>query len=271
MAAIRYIDESKFLGRETVEYVRLANDSLLAIKQLEDGIKNPRPGRSSEDVERGRRSHELAIQLHRDELNRYAAKVEELNAQYGPRQGWSTQNSRQAVDHLREVTAEAAPEGPATLAAPAPADVPTESLGLTDVEPKPVSAAPSGPDQPQPDAGPAEPLPTLHGQQVTLGDDFATNRNLSMPLTTQDFGEKAGPLATTPPKPDPGQTHFLPETPGNALADPGTRPADCSRRPSRGPAFHGTHDRGAVPPGRFRPGSGRGNGPGSHPGGTVGG
>ena len=239
MATIRYIDESKFLGRETVEYVRLANDAILAIKQLEDGIKNPRPGWASEDVERGRRSHELAIQLHRDELNRYAAKVEELNAQYGPRQGWSTQNSRQAVDHLRGVTAEALPEGPATLAAPAPGYVPTESLGLTDVEPKPVSAAPSGPNQPQPDAGPAEPLPTRHGQQVTLGEDFATNRNLSMPLTTQDFGEKAGPLTSPPPKPDPGQTHFLPETPGNALADPKPAPPTVPDAPAEAPLFAG--------------------------------
>ena len=77
---------------------------------------------------------------------------------------------------------------------------------------------------PQPEEGPPKPLPTLHGQQVTLGEDFATNRNLSMPLTTQDFGEKAGPLTTTPPKLDPGQSHFLPETPGNALADPELAP-----------------------------------------------
>ena len=78
---------------------------------------------------------------------------------------------------------------------------------------------------PQPEEGPPKPLPTLHGQQVTLGEDFATNRNLSMPLATQDFGEKAGPLTSPPPKLDPGQTHFLPETPGNALADPELAPS----------------------------------------------
>ena len=92
---------------------------------------------------------------------------------------------------------------------------------------------------PQPEEGPPKPLPTLHGQQVTLGDGFATNRNLSMPLTTQDFGEKAGPLATTPPKPDPGQTHFLPETPGNALADPEPAPPTVPDAPAEGPLFTG--------------------------------
>ena len=379
MAAIRYIDESKFLGRETVEYVRLANDAILAIKQLEDGIKNPRPGWSSEDVERGRRSHELAIQLHRDELNRYAAKVEELNAQYGPRQGWSTQNSRQAVEHLQEVVGEAIPQGRATggkltyrerrerrmnqrdewahkreakaeetgerlesmkqgiggydpndnsghefrrldqklrndvemsklhrqsadaldreMRHSVYSDDPdargqlaerianlkqerdrwkeinvyirahgtTEGLTLAEEEQrvidkvqrdmghmpgylaKAISRSISkrtaeinrqqkrletlpevnseNPPPPSREDSAAGLLPTLHGQQVTLGDSFATNRNLSMPLTTQDFGEKAGPITTPPPKLDPGQSHFLPEAPGNALAEPEPAPS----------------------------------------------
>ena len=85
---------------------------------------------------------------------------------------------------------------------------------------------------PQPEEGPPKPLPTLHGQQVTLGDGFATNRNLSMPLTTQDFGEKAGPLASPPPKLDPGQTHFLPETPGDVLADPKPAPPTAPDPPA---------------------------------------
>ena len=371
---MRYIDESKFLGRETVEYVRLTNDSIRAIRQLENEIKNPPPGLSDEAKALGKQAQERSLAFNKAELERYADKVEELNAQYGPQQGWSTQNSRQAVEHLRGVIAEAIPQGRATgekftyrerrerrmnqrdewahkreakaeetgerlesmkqgiggydpndnsghefrrldqnlrndvemskrhrqaadaldremrhsvysddpdardqlaerighleqerdrwkeINAYIRAHGTTEGLSLAEEEqrvidkvhrdmghvpgylakaisrsiskrtaeinrqqkrletlPEVNSESPSPPSREDPAAGP---LPTLHGQQVTLGQDFATNRNLSMPLTTQDFGEKAGPITTPPPKLDPGQTHFLPEAPGNVLADP---------------------------------------------------
>ena len=76
----------------------------------------------------------------------------------------------------------------------------------------------------QAETGPTEPPSTLRGGQVTLGNDFATNRSREMPMASQDFGDKGPPLTTPPVKLDPDQTHFLPDAPGDALAAPEPRP-----------------------------------------------
>ena len=55
-----------------------------------------------------------------------------------------------------------------------------------------------------------EPPSNLQAQQFTLGDDFATNRNLAFTVASPDLGEMPGPLTAPPKKPDPNQ-FSLPE------------------------------------------------------------
>ena len=79
-----------------------------------------------------------------------------------------------------------------------------------------LAAAPA----PPPETGPrlaetartADPVPSLPGRQATLGTEFATGRNLPLPVVSRDFGEKRGPLTVPPAQPEPDQ-FALPETP----------------------------------------------------------
>ena len=63
---------------------------------------------------------------------------------------------------------------------------------------------------------PAAPVVPV-GQQADLGNDFATNAQVDMVMPSFDKGPKPGPLSTAPDVPDPGQSHFIPETAGNVL------------------------------------------------------
>ena len=57
---------------------------------------------------------------------------------------------------------------------------------------------------------PGEPPAILAGQQSVLGDDFATNRTLSMEMPSFDKGAKVGPMAPPPAQSDPRQTALEP-------------------------------------------------------------
>ena len=70
---------------------------------------------------------------------------------------------------------------------------------------QPLSAQPLEP-KPIPPEAPAMPV----GQQSVLGNDFATNRTLSMEMPSFDKGAKAGPMARPPAQSDPRQTALEP-------------------------------------------------------------
>ena len=70
---------------------------------------------------------------------------------------------------------------------------------------QPLASQPSEP-QPTPAAAPVLPV----GQQSVLGNDFATNRTLSMEMPSFDKGAKAGPMAPPPAQSDPRQTALEP-------------------------------------------------------------
>ena len=70
---------------------------------------------------------------------------------------------------------------------------------------QPLAAQPSEPKSIPPEA-PALPV----GQQSVLGNDFATNRTLSMEMPSFDKGAKAGPMTSPPAQPDPRQTALEP-------------------------------------------------------------
>ena len=76
----------------------------------------------------------------------------------------------------------------------------------------------------QPQAIPAEAPALPVGQQSVLGNDFATNRTLSMEMPSFDKGAKAGPMIPPPAQSDPRQTALepppvpQPRAPASALA-----------------------------------------------------
>ena len=70
---------------------------------------------------------------------------------------------------------------------------------------QPLAAQPSEP-KPIPQEAPALPA----GQQSVLGNDFATNRTLSMEMPSFDKGAKAGPMTPPPAQTDPRQTALEP-------------------------------------------------------------
>ena len=85
---------------------------------------------------------------------------------------------------------------------------------------QPLSAPTATEPKPIPAEAPALPV----GQQSVLGNDFATNRTLSMEMPSFDKGARAGPMAPPPAQSDPRQTALeppaepQPRAPASALA-----------------------------------------------------
>ena len=71
--------------------------------------------------------------------------------------------------------------------------------------------------------------PSIPDQQATLGDAFATNRNLGFNLESQDFGGAPEALTDVRPTPDPRQTSFAADPAREPVPEPTPEPARQGR------------------------------------------
>ena len=120
----------------------------------------------------------------------------------------------QAVDYLRPYLESYLEDNGEALRAD------LEARGSAAAERVDLSASSPGPAASSASAGPEDgpPKPAVPaGEQVNLGNEFATNAQTDMVMPSFDKGARAGPLTAPPPRPERGQVHFPPQVSGNLL------------------------------------------------------